>query len=167
MKVPNPPDSGKDTAKAKGVHREMESEGRRRQSSGLTNRNHMFVWTDKHISAHFMVCFTALVMMRLLQLKLGNNILSAERIQRALSSYCCEEISKGIFHINLSALNNDYVIKIDEEGNEYYSTELSDSSETVDDLLKIQSVFGETFDKINVKQEKLNRYLKGLLFAIT
>ena len=131
------------------------------------NARPMFVWTDKHISAHFMVCFTALVMMRLLQLKLGNNILSAERIQRALSSYCCEEISKGIFHINLSAPNNDYVIKIDEEGNEYYSTELSDSSETVDDLMKIQSVFGETFYKINVKQEKLNRYLKGLLFAIT
>ena len=63
-----------------------------------------------------------------------------------------------IFNINLSALNNDYVIKIDEEGNEYYSTELSDSSKTVNDLLKIKSVFGETFDKINVKQEKLNRY---------
>ena len=74
---------------------------------------------------------------------------------------------RGIFHINLSALNNDYVIKIDEEGNEYYSTELSDSSETVDDLLKIQSLFGETFNKINVKQEKINKYLKGLHFAIT
>ena len=69
--------------------------------------------------------------MRLLQLKLGNKILSAERSQRALSPYCCEEISKGIFHINLSALNNDYVIKIDEKENEYFSTELSDAFETV------------------------------------
>ena len=39
VKVPNPPGSGKDIAKAKGDRREAESEGRRRQSSGPTNRN--------------------------------------------------------------------------------------------------------------------------------
>ena len=83
------------------------------------------------IYPHTSCFFTALVMMKLLQLKLGNKILSAERSQRALSPYCCEEISKGIFHINLSALNNDYVIKIDEKENEYFSTELSDAFETV------------------------------------
>lgn len=35
MKVPNPPGSGKDTAEAKGVRRETESEERIRQNSGL------------------------------------------------------------------------------------------------------------------------------------
>ena len=35
MKVPNPPGSGKDTAEAKGVHREVESEERIRQNPGL------------------------------------------------------------------------------------------------------------------------------------
>ena len=39
MKVPRPPGSGKAIARTKGVHREMESEGRSRQISGLTNRN--------------------------------------------------------------------------------------------------------------------------------
>ena len=33
--------SAKHIAKGKGVHREVESEGSRRQTSGLTNRNHM------------------------------------------------------------------------------------------------------------------------------
>ncbi len=33
------PGSGKDTVKTKGVHCEVESEGRWRQISGLTNRN--------------------------------------------------------------------------------------------------------------------------------
>ena len=33
------PDSGKCLANAKGVHREVESKGRSRQTSGLTNRN--------------------------------------------------------------------------------------------------------------------------------
>ena len=41
MKVPRPPGSGKAIARTKGVHREMESEGRSRQISGLTNRNHI------------------------------------------------------------------------------------------------------------------------------
>ena len=35
------PDSGKCIAQGKGVHREVESEGSRRQTSGLTNRNHI------------------------------------------------------------------------------------------------------------------------------
>ena len=41
VKVPKPPGSGKAIARTKGVHREMESEGRSRQISGLTNRNHI------------------------------------------------------------------------------------------------------------------------------
>ena len=40
VKVPNPPDSGKDIAKSKGVPGNRESEGSRRQITGLTNRNH-------------------------------------------------------------------------------------------------------------------------------
>ena len=40
-KSPIRPSSGKDTAKTKGVQREVESEGRWRQISGLTNRNHI------------------------------------------------------------------------------------------------------------------------------
>ena len=35
----NRPDSGKVTAKDKGVYREVESEGSQRQTSGLTDRN--------------------------------------------------------------------------------------------------------------------------------
>ena len=38
-KSPNRPDSGKVTAKGKGVRRETESEGSRRQTSGPTDRN--------------------------------------------------------------------------------------------------------------------------------
>ena len=41
VKGPRQPGSGKVIAKAKGVRREAESEGRRRQNSGPTNRNHV------------------------------------------------------------------------------------------------------------------------------
>lgn len=39
VQVRNTPDSGKCIAKGKGVHCEVESEGSRRQTSGLTYRN--------------------------------------------------------------------------------------------------------------------------------
>lgn len=131
------------------------------------NARPMFVRTDEHIKAHLMICFAALVIVRLLQFCLGNNQLSVERIQRALSSFCCEEISKGILHLNMNIPNKDYLLKKDEKGNEYFSLELSDDDETITDLLTIQSVFGNNFDKINVKLEMLNKYLYDIKFAIT
>ena len=44
VQVRNTPDSGKCIANSKGVHRELESEGSLRQTSGLTNRNLIQGW---------------------------------------------------------------------------------------------------------------------------
>ena len=46
MKDPNPPGSGKDIAKGKGVPGDGESEGSRRQNSGPTDRNHIEVASE-------------------------------------------------------------------------------------------------------------------------
>ena len=43
-KSPNRPDSGKVTVKGKGVHREVESEGSRRQTVGPMNKNLVEGW---------------------------------------------------------------------------------------------------------------------------
>lgn len=131
------------------------------------NARPMFVHTDKHIKAHFMICFTALLIVRLIELKLGDVRISPERIRRALSAFGCEEISKGIFHLSMAVHNSEYVVKKDEKGNEYSSLLLSDNDETIEDLLKIQNIFGGQFIPVNVKQEILNKYLKSIRFAIT
>ncbi len=47
----------------------------------------VFVWTNGHIDAHFTTCFTALVLIRLLQAKLGNKY-PADRIINSLKGYC-------------------------------------------------------------------------------
>ena len=44
VKVPNPPGSGKDIVEGKGVHREVESEGSRRQTVGPMNKNLVEGW---------------------------------------------------------------------------------------------------------------------------
>ena len=100
----------------------------------------MFVHTDDHIRAHFMICFTALLIVRLIGFKLGDNQISVERIQRALASFGCEEIAKGIIRLSMSSYNNEYIIKKDEEGNEYSSLLISDNNETIEDLIKLQNI---------------------------
>ena len=131
------------------------------------NARPMFVHTDDHIRAHFMICFTALLIVRLIGFKLGDNQISAERIQRALASFGCEEIAKGIIRLSMSSHNNEYIIKKDEEGNEYSSLLISDNNETIEDLIKLQNIFGGQFIHANVKQENLNKYIKSINFAIT
>ena len=114
----------------------------------------IYVHTDEHIKAHLLICFISLLIIRLLELKIKNSNISIERIQRALNSFNCEEISKGIFHLTLSKR----ILKElkNEKDNEIYI-----------DLMEIQKSFGEQFDYVNVKQEKLNQYLKKIKFAIT
>lgn len=127
----------------------------------------MFVHTDNHIRAHFIICFTALLIIILIGLELGDNQISAERIQRALASFGCEEIAKGIIRLSMSSRNNEYIIKKDEEGNEYSSLLISDNDETIEDLIKLQNIFDGQFIHANIKQENLNKYIKSIKFAIT
>lgn len=51
----------------------------------------VFVWTNEHIEGHFATCFTALVLIRLLQTKLGNKY-PVGQILNALKKYNCVQI---------------------------------------------------------------------------
>ena len=48
----------------------------------------IFLWTNKHIEAHFAVCFAAIVLVRLLEAKLGKKY-SAAQIIESLRKYSC------------------------------------------------------------------------------
>lgn len=56
----------------------------------------VYVWTNEHIRAHFSTCFTALVLLRLLQAKLGNQY-PAGRILDSIRKYNCVQIDKNIY----------------------------------------------------------------------
>lgn len=55
-----------------------------------------FVWTPEHIKGHFLTCFIALVIMRLLERKL-NNKYSVDRIIESTKKYNCINIDKNIY----------------------------------------------------------------------
>ena len=55
-----------------------------------------YVWTNEHIRAHFTTCFTALVLIRILEAKLGNKY-PAGQILEAARKYSCVQIDPNIY----------------------------------------------------------------------
>ncbi|MFD1403025.1 IS1634 family transposase [Robinsoniella peoriensis] len=58
----------------------------------------LFVWKNEHIDAHFTTCFTALVLIRLLQTKLENKY-PVGKIIDALKKYCCVPIDTNTYQL--------------------------------------------------------------------
>ncbi len=56
----------------------------------------VFVWTNEHIKGHFATCFTALVLIRLLQAKLGSKYPIGKMIE-SLRKYNCTQIDNTLY----------------------------------------------------------------------
>lgn len=56
----------------------------------------VFVWTNEHIEGHFATCFTALVLIRLLQAKLGSRYPVGKMIE-SLRKYKCTQIGSTLY----------------------------------------------------------------------
>ncbi len=59
----------------------------------------VYVRTEDHVQGHFLVCFLALLISRILEMKLDNKY-SVRRIQNSLSNATCRKIGKGIYSLN-------------------------------------------------------------------
>ena len=56
----------------------------------------VYVWTDNHIKGHFLTCFIALTLYRLLQLE-TNNEYSVNKLKEALNSAVTMKLTKGVY----------------------------------------------------------------------
>ncbi len=134
----------------------------------------IYVRTQKHIEGHMLICYTALLILRLLQYKLGHPSLSASRIKRALNACTC-------------TLPNDQAVLLDEIGGalgfkERPTTEKErersgkETAETLtydkdkdqirSDYKAIQEAFGVSFDYAASTREDFNKYLKLIKYKI-
>lgn len=73
----------------------------------------IYVWTKEHIEAHFLTCFTSLVIVRLLENKLGNKY-STESIINSLKKYNCSNINHDIYLFNY---RDEIITKFEDEFN--------------------------------------------------
>lgn len=69
----------------------------------------IYVWTQPHIKAHFLICFISLTIMRLFEHKLSKEF-SPDKIQAALQSAQCRPLDKGYWEV----FGNDDFLKINE-----------------------------------------------------
>ena len=125
----------------------------------------VFVSKNQHIRAHFLICFVALLLMRIMQFKMGKNALSAERISRALRAATCRLLKGGV--ILLDDVGGAIAFqKIPNKTGEMVDTlAYSDEDEIALDYKRIQGAFGLDFYNIFHRQELFNKILSSIIVS--
>jgi len=59
----------------------------------------VYVRKDDRIAGHFLVCFIALLLCRILEMKIGGEY-SSRRIQKSLRNATCRKLAKGFYSLN-------------------------------------------------------------------
>lgn len=114
----------------------------------------IYVRTKKHIEGHFLICFVALLLIRILQLKM-NHSLSVERIVDALNTSVC--LNESVNRIKV--LRNDQVLKYDDK-----SLKLTLENRTINDLLMIMDAFNVEKPYAEYTVEDFNNYLNTIKY---
>jgi transposase len=92
------------------------------------NTRPIYVWTDKHIEAHFLTCFISLVFLKYLKYE-TNYEMSTSRIQSALASLKASKVGKGYYQVSSN-----------------------------EDMILLNKLLNIDFDKRYIEHEKLLKY---------
>lgn len=122
----------------------------------------VYVRTKSHIEAHFLICYVALIVIRILQYKM-NYTLSTERIVRALNMCSCTNVSKGVIHVIKKDVFEQYITTKSVDGKEYYTLNLSEcKKETVEDFKEILKCYSTSFCGSLMNKSQFDNYLKKI-----
>lgn len=124
----------------------------------------VFVSTPEHIRAHFMICFTALLIIRMIQHAMGKDALSAERLAAALNAANCKVRRGGIVDLDDVGGSMAFVKRKNRKGDMVDTLAFSDEDGIARDYRLIQKAFRTDFYETEVKQEVFGRFLKGIEF---
>lgn len=125
----------------------------------------VFVNKNEHIRAHFLICFVALLIIRIIQHRMGEEALSAERIVRALSAATCQVLKGGIIHLDDVGGAIAFKKIRDKKGKLVDTLAFSDEDEIALDYKLIQHTYGTDCYNIYLRQEIFNRFLKNIVLA--
>lgn len=126
----------------------------------------LYHFKKERIKAHFLICFTALLVVRLFQKKLKDASinLSVERIVRVLNKMNVK--NAGDHQYNLSSISGARAYKqyVNEKGDSIYSGTMTNEDEIELDLNLIYLAFKVECWKAYIKIEEFKRYLKKIKF---
>ncbi len=116
-----------------------------------------------HIRAHFLVCFMALVILRLIQNGMGKERLSVERIAEALrGANCLLERGGYVRLLDVGGKIRYEEIKDRKTGKLVPSLKFSREDQVALDYRRIQETFGTNFYYAYAKQEDFKRFFKEM-----
>ncbi|MBS3948595.1 MAG: transposase, partial [Dethiobacter sp.] len=122
----------------------------------------VFVNKNEHIRAHFLICFVALLIVRIIQHRMGENALSAERIARALNAATCQVLKGGVIHLDDVGGAIAFQKVRNKKGEIVETLAFSDQDEIALDYKELQNMFGTDFYNIYPRQEVFNKFLKKI-----
>jgi len=122
----------------------------------------VFVRTKEHVRAHFLICFTALLIVRIIQHRMGKNALSTERIATALNAATCQVLKGGIVHLDDVGGALAFKKVENARGKLVDTLDFSDEDQIALDYKLLQSTFGTDFYNIYPRQEVFNKFLKNI-----
>ena len=122
----------------------------------------VFVSKNEHIRAHFLICFVALLIVRIIQHRMGDKAISAERIARALNAATCQVLKGGIIHLDDVGGAIAFQKVRNKKGEMVDTLAYSSEDEIALDYNAIQQTFGTNFYNIYPRQEMFNKFLKKI-----
>jgi transposase len=127
----------------------------------------IFVRTKKHIEGHMLVCFTALLVLRLLQFKLKDKEISVKRIKRVLNSSNCTLPNEAVVMLDQIGGMMSFTESKNKKGELVESLQLDEENDTIrNDWLMLQRTFGIDFDYAATSREAFNKYIKSIVYKV-
>ena len=127
----------------------------------------IYLTTDTHIDAHLLTCFVSLIVVRMMQYKMGKDKISIDRLKTVLAMCTCEKINELFVHLDSVSGNYEYKKITTNNMNQYLSTKLNRNEDiTRIDFLILQEKFNVDFDKSYVKINEFNKELKKIKYKI-
>lgn len=125
----------------------------------------MFTKNHKHTRAHFIICFVAILILRLMQRKMGEKAVPGKRIARALRAATCNVLRGGIVHLDDVGGVVAFNTKTDWTGGNSGVFEYTNEDEIASDFKIIKEAFGMHSSHIYHRQESFNKLLKRITLA--
>lgn len=114
----------------------------------------IYLNTEAHINGHFLMCYVALVIIRLLQYKM-NYSLSVERIVKALNTSKCLKLENGLIKVLRNESTKEYKDK---------KLSFSDDDQIINDFKKIIKSFNNDIPWSTYEVKEFNKYLDNIKY---
>jgi len=128
----------------------------------LENVKMVYARTDKHIRAYNMINHIATLLIRLIQISMGDNAISPERIRNVLQKCILDYPSAGIVHLHEISGRREFATFF-EDGNIYsYSPSNPSDDKIAEDFKRISHAIHLDLKKAYMRQEEFVRAIRNI-----